>query len=60
MQCITEKNEIIPGQEPALQASVSVVPPAHCSPPFAADVASVLVRVLVPPPHFTLQSLQSP
>ncbi len=39
-----------------LQASVAVAEPLHVAPPFAAGVASGLVRVLVPPSHVAEQS----
>ena len=39
-----------------LQATVSVPEPLHSTPPFAAGICSVLVRVLVPSPHVTEQA----
>ena len=43
-----------------LHAPVSVAEPAQLEPPFDEGVASVLVRVLVPPPHVTEQGDHSP
>ena len=44
-------NVLLPAHASDLQVSVFVAEPLHGAPPFAAGVASVLVLVLVPPPH---------
>ena len=46
---------LLPGHASELQIPVSVSEPVHGAPPFAAGIASGLVRVLVPPPQVTEQ-----
>ena len=53
-------NILIPGHASVLQVSVCVEEPLHGVPPFAAGVASGLVRVLLPPSHLAEQVDHSP
>ena len=53
-------HHFLPGHARELQASVSVAEPLQGAPPFSAGVVSVLVRVLVPPPHVAEQVDHSP
>ena len=50
----------LPGHVSVLQVSVSVAEPLHATPPYAAGVASGLVRVLVPSSHVAEQADHSP
>ena len=51
---------LLPGHALELQVAVSVAEPGHGLPPFEAGVATVLVRVLVPPPHVAEQVDHTP
>ena len=50
----------IPGQLAVLQTCSSVELPQQDVPPLSADVASLLDRCWVPPPHVTLQAAHAP
>ena len=51
---------LLPGHAAELHFSIFVAEPVHAAPPFAAGVATCLVRFLVPPPHETEQEDHPP